>query len=123
AALSKTYQATDRQVLASRRQITLEDEARDRGRSTWSETYKAPVLDQHGNLLGSVGFTREITARKEAETALLHMNDVLEEEVAERMAEVVASALALSESERFFRATIDALPSTLCVLDENADIV
>ena len=122
-ALAEAYQATDREVLASRRQIMLEEETHNKGRSTWSETYKAPVLDQHGNLLGTVGFAREITARKEAETVLLHMNDVLEEEVAERTAEVDASALALSESERFFRATIDALPSILCVLDENASIV
>lgn len=123
AALAEAYQATDREVLASRRQIILEEETRDNGRSTWSETYKAPVLDRHGNLLGTVGFAREITARKEAETALLHKNEVLEEEVAERTAEVDASALALSESERFFRATIDALPSILCVLNENAVIV
>lgn len=122
-ALAEAYQATDREVLASRRQIMLEEETHNNGKSTWSETYKAPVLDQHGNLLGTVGFAREITARKEAETALLRMNDVLEEEVAERTAEVDASALALSESERFFRATIDALPSILCVLDENATIV
>lgn len=122
-ALAEAYQATDREVLASRRQIMLEEETHNNGRSTWSETYKAPVLDQHGNLLGTVGFAREITARKEAETALLRMNDVLEEEVAERTAEVDASALALSESERFFRATIDALPSILCVLDENATII
>ncbi len=123
AALAEAYRATDREVLASRRQIMLEEETYNKGKSVWSETYKAPVLDQHGNLLGTVGFAREITARKEAEAALLHMNDVLEEEVAERTAEVDASALALSESERFFRATIDALPSILCVLDENASIV
>jgi len=123
AALAEAYRATDQQVLASRRQIMLEEETHNNGRSTWSETYKAPVLDPHGNLLGTVGFAREITARKEAESALLHMNDVLEEEVAERTAEVEERSLALSESERFFRATIDALPSVLCVLDENATIL
>ncbi|HRP95744.1 MAG TPA: PAS domain S-box protein [Rhodocyclaceae bacterium] len=123
AALAEAYRATDREVLASRRQIMLEEETYNKGKSAWSETYKAPVLDQHGNLLGTVGFAREITARKEAETALLHKNEVLEEEVAERTAEVGASALALSESERFFRATIDALPSALCVLNETASIV
>lgn len=122
-ALAMGYVATDREVLASRRQITLEEETHNNGHSTWSETYKAPVLHDDGKLLGTVGFAREITARKEAESALLHLNDVLEEEVAERTAEVDARSLALSESERFFRATIDALPSNLCVLDESAGIV
>ena len=123
AALAKAYQAADREVLATRRQIVLEEETHNKGESTWSETYKAPVLDERGNLLGTVGFAREITARKKAETALLHMNDVLEEEVAERTAEVRERSIALSESERFFHATIDALPFVLCVLDENASII
>lgn len=124
AAVAKAWQVADREVLASRRQISVEEEIHHRtGKSTWSETYRAPVLDDQGNLLGIVGFAREITARKEAESALRHMNDVLEEEVAERAAEVDARSRALSESERFFRATIDALPSILCVLDENASII
>lgn len=121
--VAKAYLATDREVLASRRQVMLEEEIPDNGNSTWFETYKAPVLDDDGNLLGTVGFAREITTRKEAEAALLHLNDALEEEVAERTAELEARSLALSESERFFRATIDALPSVLCVLDDNATIV
>lgn len=124
AAVARAWEAADREVLASRRQISVEEEIHHRkGSSTWSEIYRAPVLDDHGNLLGTVGFAREITARKEAESALRHMNDALEEEVAERAAEVDARSRALSESERFFRATIDALPSILCVLDENARII
>lgn len=33
----------------------------------WVETYRAPVTDDHGALLGSVGFSRDITERREAQ--------------------------------------------------------
>lgn len=33
----------------------------------WVETYRAPVTDDHGALLGTVGFSRDITERREAQ--------------------------------------------------------
>lgn len=125
AQVAKGYQATDQQVLASRQQVTLEEKIPGENPSSakWFETYKAPVFDDRGGLLGTVGFAREITARKRTEESLLRVNDILEEQVAERTAEAEERAQALFESERFFRATIDALPSILCVLDERGRIV
>ncbi len=117
------YLATDQEVLASRKQLTLEEEIPREGESRWYEVFKAPVLDDRGGLLGTVGFSRDITTRKKAEATLRHLNDWLEDQVAERTAEAEARALALVESERFFRATIDALPSNLCVLDDEGRIV
>ena len=117
------YRATDQEVLQSRKQLTLEEKVTRQGASRWYEVFKAPVLDDRGGLLGTVGFSRDISARKKTEATLLRLNDRLEEQVAERTAEAEARARALFESERFFRATIDALPSNLCVLDEEGRIV
>lgn len=121
--LAESYRATDVEVLTSCRQLTIEEEILDHGVSRWFETYKAPVLDERGALLGTVGFARDITERKDAEAALLRLNDTLEEQVAQRTAEAEARAQALYESERFSRAIIDALPSALCVVDGHGTIV
>jgi PAS domain S-box-containing protein len=81
------------------------------------------VRDAAGIPLRWVGSLADISARKDAESALRRINDTLEEQVLERSAEAEARARALAESERFARATIDALTSTLCVLDENGNII
>lgn len=81
------------------------------------------VRDPAGVPLRWVGSLTDISARKDAESALRRINDTLEEQVLERSAEAEARARALAESERFARATIDALTSTLCVLDESGNII
>lgn len=123
AALAEGYRAGDLKVLRDRRQLTIEEEVRTADGNRWFETYKAPLLDADGNLLGTVGFSRDVTERKDAENALLRLKDTLEEKVAIRTAEAEARARALWESERFSRTTIDALPSALCVLDGVGQIV
>lgn len=123
AALAEGYRADDLEVLASRRQLNIEEHILYQGVQRWFETYKAPVLDEHGGLLGTVGFSRDITHRKDAEAALLRLKNTLEEQVAARTAEAEARARALAESERFSRTIVDALPSALCVLDGSGRIV
>jgi hypothetical protein len=81
------------------------------------------IRDGAGRVVRVVGSLTDISARKNAEAALLRMNDTLEEKVAERTFEAEARARALLESERFTRATIDALGSSLCVLDASGCIV
>lgn len=122
-AVAQGYRAGDLEVFATRKPLTIEERILDHGEFKWFETYKAPVADAQGNLIGTVGFAVDITARKRAEENLLHINDSLEEQVVERTAEAETRARALQESERFFHATIDALPAILCVLDEGGRII
>jgi PAS domain S-box-containing protein len=77
AALAERYLADDQEVMRTRQQKTLEECVRRQGRSYWSETYKAPVLDADGGLLGTVGFSRDISDRKAAEEAMLLRNAAL----------------------------------------------
>jgi hypothetical protein len=75
--LAESYRADDRAVLASRQKKNVEEEILSAGSRRWFETYKAPVIDSSGELLGTVGFARDITDRKEAEAALAQERAVL----------------------------------------------
>lgn len=70
AELAELYRADDREVMDSRRDKAVEEPVHsDEGRR-WIETYKKPVIAEDGTVLGTVGFARDITARKEMERAL-----------------------------------------------------
>ncbi len=71
--LAEAYRADDRDVLATRQKKTVEEEIEDQGVRKWVETFKAPVVDENGELLGTVGFARDITARKDAEKHVRHL--------------------------------------------------
>lgn len=69
--LAARYQADDREVMTSGVAKMTEKTEEEQGNKKWFETYKKPVIDRTGKLLGSVGFARNITERKQAEVALL----------------------------------------------------
>lgn len=68
--LAENYRRDDQSVMASGKQQNIEEEAKINGRRTWVETYKAPLFDERGEVQGTVGFSRDISSRKEAEDAL-----------------------------------------------------
>jgi PAS domain S-box-containing protein len=81
------------------------------------------VRDSAGRVVRVIGSLTDISARKHAEEDLRRFNDSLEELVAQRTAEAEERSRALLESERFARATIDALSSSVCVLDGTGHII
>ncbi|MFA8433465.1 MAG: ATP-binding protein [Marinifilaceae bacterium] len=60
------YEEDDRQVLESGRTKFVENKVGD----LWYETFKSPIFDEQGNIIGTVGSAREITSRKLAEEEL-----------------------------------------------------
>ncbi|MBL8478591.1 MAG: response regulator [Sterolibacteriaceae bacterium] len=68
--LAEGYRADDLAILDSRQQKNVEEEILAGGTRKWFETFKAPVIDRNGALLGTVGFTRDITDRKAADQEL-----------------------------------------------------
>jgi diguanylate cyclase (GGDEF)-like protein/PAS domain S-box-containing protein len=64
------YRANDRRVMTTREKVSVEEIIIERGESKWFETYKAPVIDEEGQLLGTVGFARDISERKKTEENL-----------------------------------------------------
>lgn len=67
--LAETYMADDRDVMRTGQRKTVEEPLADVKGTTWIETYKAPVVDEDGTVLGTVGAARDISERKAAEAA------------------------------------------------------
>ncbi len=69
--MAEKYCADDAEVMASRQdKHTEEPSIMENGEVHWVETFKKPILDQNGQLLGTTGFARDITERKLADLAL-----------------------------------------------------
>lgn len=68
--LAQAYRADDLRVLESRTPRCVEERISVDGSEIWVETWKAPVSDGRGELLGTVGFARDITERRRADAAL-----------------------------------------------------
>ncbi len=69
----------DRAVMAHGRVVTVEDTLTSRGETRTYLTTKAPYLDGQGNVIGLIGIGRNITDRKQIETALQHSDARLRE--------------------------------------------
>lgn len=71
--LARAYRDEDRAVLESGQPRHVEEQIESGGQRTWHETFKSPVMVD-GRVIGTVGFARDITARKQAEVALIASN-------------------------------------------------
>ena len=68
--LAEKYRADDAEVMKARKQKHVEESAFDGNKVRWVETFKTPIIDEHDNVLGTVGFASDITERKNVEEAL-----------------------------------------------------
>lgn len=64
--LAERYRAADRDVLASGKSKVAEELIVEKGLRRWMEIYKSPVT-LAGRVIGTVGFARDISERKQAE--------------------------------------------------------
>lgn len=71
--LADSYLADDHEVMRNRKPVLREEEVLKGDTHKWVETYKAPILDEEGNVFGTVGFSRDITERKMMEKQLHRM--------------------------------------------------
>lgn len=67
--LAQAYRSDDTAVMQSGYVKNIEEEVEFKGKRQWMETYKSPVIVD-GVVMGTVGFARNITARKETELKL-----------------------------------------------------
>jgi PAS domain-containing protein len=56
--------------MESRIQKLIEEIVIDHGEEKWFETFKSPIFDAHGQVIGTAGFAHDITARRQAEAAM-----------------------------------------------------
>jgi diguanylate cyclase (GGDEF)-like protein/PAS domain S-box-containing protein len=75
--LAERYQADDQAVMQSHSPLNIVEQGGSNGQLRWFETYKAPVIDDHGQLMGTVGFARDVSERKNAEEATILRNAAL----------------------------------------------
>ena len=68
--LAEKYLADDAEVMVSLKQKHVEESAFDGNMTHWVETFKTPIVDKNGQVLGTVGFARDISERKQAEAEL-----------------------------------------------------
>ena len=64
---AERYMADDRRVIASGERFFVEEPISEAGEVKWFETFKTPLRDAKGVVVGTVGLAREITERKRAE--------------------------------------------------------
>ena len=75
--LAEKYRADDREVMETRHKKNVEELVCDQGVNKWFETYKTPILDASGEVIGTAGFGRDVTERKVAEQALAQERNLL----------------------------------------------
>jgi two-component system sensor histidine kinase UhpB len=77
---SQQYMATDRKAISCGTRVRYEEPQSDEdGTVRWFDTIKAPIRDEGGFIIGTVGISRDITDRKQAEQELLESRNQLRE--------------------------------------------
>ncbi|WP_265947016.1 PAS domain S-box protein [Dechloromonas sp. A34] len=75
--LAGHYRSDDALVMASRQDKVIVEPILINRQPVWHETYKAPVIGEDGQLLGTVGFAQDISAKKRSEEGMLLRNAAL----------------------------------------------
>lgn len=77
-AMADQYRADDDKVMASGRSVSIEELVMTNDREVWHETFKTPTLNAEGEVIGTSGMARDISARKEAEEKIREMATVMQ---------------------------------------------
>ena len=68
--LAERYRNDDLDVIASRSEKSVEEQIIGGAETGWIETYKKPVITADGSVLGTVGFARDVTWRRQAQARI-----------------------------------------------------
>jgi len=92
---------TDRQVMRSGKTVQVEErvDMPDGSATTWLSV-KAPLVNEAGQIIGLIGSSIDVSARKQAEAELLDLNRTLEKRVSEAVAAREAAQEALRQSQK-----------------------
>ena len=112
------------------RQPTVYQQALDvDGEMRWMETFKAPVVDEDGRVLGTTGYAVDITDRKLADERLRSANRQLEQAVAhandlavEAQAATTAKTRFLAHMSHEIRTPLNAIIGFAQLLQHDADL-
>lgn len=80
--MAKEFYKYDLEATRNRKQIFLEEQVKIAGKVSWYETYKTPVINDEGQVVGTAGIARDITERRKYEDEIIKAR--LEAEAANR---------------------------------------
>jgi len=76
--LAKKYRSDDLRVMQKKKSLSVEEPIFDKGQTKWFETFKTPIFDKSGKVIGTTGYARDITERKLAEKEILASKEYIE---------------------------------------------
>lgn len=112
--LAQAYRSDDLDVAVSKHRKLAARPIDDNGATRWLESFNTPVVDGAGKLLGTTGFTRDITESKLAEELLVGQCDVLELIARETPLEATFDRL-----NRLLEAQMPGALCAVCMMDED----
>ncbi|MDD2463015.1 MAG: PAS domain S-box protein [Desulfobulbus sp.] len=68
--LAAAYRDDDLRVIENGASLMIEEAIADQGELKWFETFKTPIFDNLNRVIGTAGYARDITERRQAETDL-----------------------------------------------------
>ncbi len=78
AELANKYRKDDFDIMSSGIPVVTEEQIFDNGEMRWFETFKTPVRNEFGVIIGTTGFSRDITERKQVEKILQEREERLQ---------------------------------------------
>lgn len=96
--LSKEYQELDKIVMKEKTTKIIEEFVINKGEKRWSETFKSPLIDAYGNVVGTVGLAHDITEKKRAELEILKRQEKIllyaqREKISRNIIEILRSSI------------------------------
>ncbi|OPX65380.1 MULTISPECIES: PAS domain S-box protein [unclassified Methanoregula] len=77
--LARKYRADDARVIATGQPLHVEEKIADKNQVKWFETYKMPIKNAAGTVIGTTGFARDITLRRSADEMLATIRELEQE--------------------------------------------
>lgn len=104
---SELYTQEDKLVMELKQTITNVELITDKNGERWHETFKSPVFDEKGKVIGTAGLSRDITERRETEIEILNkQKEILEanerEKILRETIEILRSTLDVEEIKKYF---------------------
>ncbi|MDH0733211.1 PAS domain-containing protein [Pseudomonas sichuanensis] len=100
-AQARQIMETDQRVMHGGKPVQIEERVDiPDGTATYWLSIKAPLCDESGEVMGLIGSSIDVTARRNAESELLELNRTLEARIEEAVAEREAAQAALRQSQK-----------------------